>query len=142
MSDQFEPVAQPQLDAAPPTNNRILVILAVLSVVGGIAGALFVSVRFGAAVLFGGGLAFVNYFWLKRSLKQVFDSAESGDTPRFTVFRFLMRYLILGSVVALVYITGLIPITGLIFGIAGFGFAVLIEGFIRIFSSIFSGKEL
>jgi hypothetical protein len=37
-------------------------------------------------------------------------------------------------VVALIYATGVVPIVALILGLAGFGFAVVIDGMIRIVS--------
>lgn len=110
-------------------------ILAVLSVGGSIAGAALVSVRFGLGLLVGCVLAFVNYYWMQRSLKKIFSTAAEGEKPRFLGAGYFVRYLAFGCVVAFFYVTDLLPISGLLVGMAGFGFAVLIEGFIRIFNS-------
>ena len=92
--------------------------------------------------MLGSALAFVNYFWLKRSLKTIFDTAAEGQKPRMLAAGYFAEYAVLGLVVAAVYIGNLVPIVALILGLAGFGFAVVLEGFIRIFSGIFSDKEI
>jgi hypothetical protein len=49
--------------------------------------------------------------------------------------RYFLRYIVLGIVVAVIYITGLVPIVALILGLAGFGFAVVVDGVIRMVST-------
>lgn len=135
MSDNLEPADNgPQL-TTPPRNERILVILAVLSIGGSIAGAVAVSARFGFAVLVGCVFAFVNYYWMQHSLKKIFSEAREGEKPRFLGAGYFIRYLVLGTVVAFIYTLDLLPISGLLFGMAGFGFAILVEGFLRVIES-------
>lgn len=133
MSDDFEPVAQPQGNTTPPTNSRIIAIMAVLGVLGTIAGFIFSGIPFGIGVLVGVTLAFVNYFWLQHSLKKIFAAADSGEKPRMLAGRYFLRYVILGIVVAVIYVSGWMPIAAVILGMAGIGFAVVVEGIIRIF---------
>lgn len=132
MSDDHEPVDRSQRLTKPPRNERILVILAVLGVGGSIAGAAAVSARFGLAVLIGCVLAFVNYYWMRHSLKKIFNSAAEGERPRFVGAGYFIRYVVLGCVVAFIYTLDLLPISGILVGMAGFGFAVLVEGFLRV----------
>jgi ATP synthase I subunit len=134
MSDDFEPVAQPQDSNTPPTNRRIIAIMAILGVLGTIAGFILASVAFGIGVLVGVTLAFVNYFWLQHSLKKIFAAADSGERPRMLAGRYFLRYLILGAIVAIIYASGAIPIAAVILGMAGIGFAVVVEAVIRILS--------
>jgi hypothetical protein len=135
VSEDQDPVDEDQQLTTPPRNERILVILAVLSVGGSIAGAASVSARFGLSLLFGCVLAFVNYYWLQRSLKKIFSSAVDGGKPSFLGAGYFIRYLVLGCVIAFFYATELLPISGILVGMAGFGFAVLIEGFLRVFKN-------
>ncbi len=132
MSDDHEPVDGSQRLTKPPRNERILVILAVLGVGGSIAGAAAVSARFGLAVLIGCVLAFVNYYWMQHSLKKIFSSAAEGKKPRFLGAGYFIRYVVLGCVVAFIYTLDLLPISGILVGMAGFGFAVLVEGFLKV----------
>ena len=142
MSDELEPYDNEKLNLRPPSNRRILWIMGVVGIVGAIAGAAYISAGFAAGVLIGTAFAFINYIWLQRSLKTIFAAAASGEKPRMLVGKYFLRYLVLGLVIAVIYAVGWVPIAALILGMAGFGFATVIEGFIRIFSSVFSGKEI
>ena len=133
MSEDLDPAGDDQQLTTPPRNERLLVILAVLSIGGSIAGAAAVSARFGLAVLIGCVLAFVNYYWMQRSLKKVFGEVREGEKPRFLGAGYFIRYLVLGCVVAFFYVSDLLPISGILIGMAGFGFAVLVEGILRVF---------
>jgi hypothetical protein len=132
MSEDIEPTAEAAEIIRPPSHERILWIMAILGIGGGIAGFAFKSFGFGLGVLIGTALAFVNYYWLKSSLRKIFSAAESGERPKMLAGKYFLRYIVLAAVVALIYITGLVPIVALILGLAGFGFAVVIEGLIRI----------
>ncbi len=143
MGDDLEQTGSgPRSAATSISHGRILVIMAFLGVLGCIIGAAFVSIGFGLGVFVGSVLAFVNYFWLKTSLKQIFELAtETGERPRLLGLKYFARYLVLGVIVAAIYVTGAISITGVILGLAGFGFAVVLEGLIRIFAGGTDGKE-
>ena len=135
MSDDRDPVDTDQQLTTTPRNERILVILAILSVGGSIAGAALVSARFGLSLLVGCVLAFVNYYWMQRSLKKIFSKAVEGNRPSFLGAGYFIRYLVLGCVIAFFYVSQLLPVAGILIGMAGFGFAVLIEGFLRVFNN-------
>ena len=135
MSEDRDPVDTDQQLTTTPRNERILVILAVLSVGGSIAGAALVSARFGLSLLVGCVLAFVNYYWMQRSLKKIFSKAAEGNKPTFLGAGYFIRYLVLGCVVAFFYVSQLLSVAGILIGMAGFGFAVLIEGFLRVFNT-------
>lgn len=134
MSDETEPIA-PEQTVKPLSHGRILKIMGVIGFVGSVLGALLVSVPFGAGVLIGSLLAFVNYYWLKYSLKKVFDlAAETGERPRLLGLKYFGRYLLLGMLVAILYATDAVSIIGLILGMGSFGFAVVFEGIFNIIS--------
>ncbi len=143
MSDEIEPVVPVEQAIVPISHVRILVIMAVIGLVGSVAGATFISVSFGAGVFIGSVLAFINYYWLKVSLKKMFDlAAETGERPRLLALKYFARYLVLGSIVAVLYATGIVSAVGVILGMGIFGFAVVVEGILRIFSNPVSGKEI
>jgi hypothetical protein len=134
MSDDTEPSAPANETIKPLSHGRILKLMAAIGLAGGIIGGIFVSPSFGAGVLVGSLLAFVNYYWLKRSLKNVFAlAAETGERPRFLGLKYIGRYLVLAAVVAVLYATNAVSIVGLILGMGSFGFAVVFEGLFNIF---------
>ena len=138
MSDDREPVEIKPQTVSPLSHQRILVIMAVLGLLGSIAGFVLLSARFGFGVLIGSILAFVNYYWLKSSLKGIFDKAAYGDKPRFRATHYILRYFVFGIVLAVVYLTETVPVVAVILGLAGFGFAVVVEGIIRIILGFWS----
>ena len=126
MSGKSEPVA-------PPTHGRILLIMAILGIIGSVVGAIFHSLEFGIGILIGTALAFVNYYWLQYSLKKVFANAEEGHKPRLSVLRYVTRYLAIAAVIAVIFVTGVLPVIAVILGLCAFAFAVVVDGIIRIF---------
>lgn len=135
MNDEREPVGESQQLTTPLQHSRILVILAVLGILGTVAGIAFHSTRFGLGILVGSALAFANYYWLKRSLKSIFAAAADGEKPRMLAGSYFLRYIILGLVIAIIYAGDLLPIVPVILGMGGFGFAVIVEAFLRIVSA-------
>lgn len=141
MSEEEKPIQTVEQSVQPITHRRILTILAVCAVVGTIIGFVFHSALFGLGFLIGGILSFINYYWLKISLKKVFDSAEADEKPRVSATKYMLRYVVFGGLLVLIYLTKLIPMTAVILGLTSFAFAILIEAFIRIFSSFFNKKD-
>ena len=115
------------------SHNRLLIEMAILVALGAVAGSIFSGVRFGLGVLFGGGLAFLNYFWLKRSTAAIFEKAVSGDGAKFVSLRFISRYVAIGLVILAVHFSGAMPAVAVILGLAAFAFAVVFDGLLRIF---------
>lgn len=134
MSEEIEPTAEAAETITPLSHERLLWIMAILGVGGAIAGFVFSSLDFGLGILIGTALAFLNYYWLKSSLRKIFEAAESGERPRMLAGKYFLRYVVLAIVVAVFYITDAVPIVALVLGLGAFGFAVVLEGMIRMFS--------
>lgn len=133
------------VESAPPviSHRRILTMMAAVAIFGSATGFVFVSAPFGWGVLLGGILSLANYYWLKISLKKLFDAALAhGEKPRFLAIRYFSRYLTLGIILTIIFLTHAIPVVAVILGLASFALAIVIEGFFRVFSSFFNKKEL
>jgi hypothetical protein len=122
---------------APVTSNIshrwLLIEMAALIAIGSIAGFIFGGLRFGFGVLFGGALAFLNYYWLKRSTAAIFDNAVSGVNAVFVSLRFFLRYIAVGVVILAVHFSGAMPAVAVIAGLSAFATAVVVDGLISIF---------
>jgi hypothetical protein len=122
---------------APVTSNishrRLLIEMAALIAVGSIAGFVFGGLRFGFGVLFGGALAFLNYYWLKRSTAAIFEKAASGVNAAFVSLRFILRYIAVGAVILAVHFSGAMSAVAVIAGLSAFAIAVVVDGLISIF---------
>lgn len=141
MSEETEPVATEQT-VAEMSHRRILILMAVLVVLGSLAGFAMISGRFGLGILTGGLLAFASYYWLKRSLKVIFEKAKEGGKPRLFAFSYIARYLVFGFVVGMIYLSQAIPIAAVIAGLGSFAIAVVIEGILRIYTSFFNKRDI
>ena len=142
MSDNSDSVTAEQ-SIPPISNRRILWMMGLVAAAAGLAGFVFVSRQFGLGVILGGVLSFINYYWLKVSLKRLFDNAVAhGAKPRFLAVRYFARYLTLGAILTVVFLTETIPVVAVIAGLSSFALAIVIEGFVRIFSTFFKSKEL
>ena len=144
MSEDSDNVVIEQTTPPPPiSHRRILWTMGLVSLFGALAGLIFISWQFALGVLFGGVLSLVNYYWLKVSLKRIFDKAIAhGDKPQFLAVRYFMRYLTLGAILVIVFLTETIPVVAVILGLASFALAIVIEGLIRLFSTFFTSREL
>lgn len=142
MSEETDNGATERETPTPISNRRILRLMAAVVILGGLASFIFVSRLFGLGFFIGGVLAFVNYFWLKSSLKKMFVETTDGEyKPHYSAARYLLRYLTLAVVLLVIFLTKTVPVGAVILGLASFAFAVMIEAFIRIFSSFFKEKE-
>ncbi len=114
--------------------SRVLVEMAVIAAIGSLIGFLFFGVKAGFGVLVGGGLAFANYYWQKQSLKAVFDRAVRGEKTPFLALKYAGRYLVIGGVLFLIFLTDVVSIVAVVFGLAIFAIAVMVEGIRSLFS--------
>lgn len=124
------------------SHNRIFVLMGVITVLISIYGFLYLSWSFGVGVILGGIGSFINYFWLKHSISEVFQQAEEGESPRFSATTSILRYFIFALILLVVYLTEIIPLIAVVLGLASFAFAIVIEGFIRIFESLNNNRKL
>ena len=116
------------------STRGILGVMAVVVVAGALLGFAFQGTRFGVGVLFGGLMAFVNYLWLERSTRAIFDNAAVGSTGWLSA-KYFLRYVAIGAVLLGIYLTAVLPVTAVIAGLAAFAVAVVIHGLKDIFKS-------
>lgn len=141
MSEESGPEVNNE-SAAPLSLERILILMAVIVVLGSVGAALTAGFGFALGLLVGGAVSFANYFWLKRSLSEIFERIiRDGEKPRFFSGAYVFRYLALGAVIAFVLLTDAVPFTAFVLGLASLAFAVMIEGFIQVFTIVFFRRE-
>jgi hypothetical protein len=117
--------------------SRVLIEMAVIAAIGSLIGFLLFSAKAGFGVLVGGALAFANYYWQKRLLKHLFDRAVHGQKTSFLGLRYGLRYVVIGGVLLLVYLSDAVSIVGVVFGLASFALAVMVEAVRSLFISSF-----
>lgn len=118
----------------PLSHRSILVVMALVVIAGTILGFALQGTRFGVGILFGGVLAFANYIWLDRSTRAIFDSSAVNSTG-WLAAKYILRYVAIGAVLLLIYLTGVVPVTAVVAGLGAFALAVVIQGLRNIFKS-------
>jgi ATP synthase I chain len=137
MGDEHDGLTRKDGGLAVISHRAILAKMAVVIAVGMIAGFAFVSAKTGWGVFVGGILALVNYLWQRNSLKAVFERAFEGKKSPFLALRYILRYVVLGGILMLIYLSETVSIIAVIFGLSSFAIAVVVEGF----SNIILGKQ-
>ena len=147
MSGNSEPSAVEPQTIAPLSHRRILRTMAIVVLIGAGLSFAFISWQFGLGFIIGGSLAFLNYYWLKRSLKRIFEGVAAaaatggGATSRFLSVNYFLRYLGVGAVIYIVYLTQAVSMVAVLLGLCVFAVAIVIEGLLRILSSISKREE-
>ena len=143
MSEPADNAATTPPETISISHRRILWTLGAVTIILAIAGIWLDSWEFGLGVVVGGVLAIVNYYWLKVSLKRVFvQIAEGGERPQFLAIRYFGRYLTLGAVLLIIFLTKSVPVLAVVLGLASFALAIVVEGLILIFASFFKSEKL
>lgn len=137
MSEDSEQTTREPQNVKELSHRRILAAMTATVVLGTLISFIFASANFGFGFLIGGILSLINYYWLERSLRVIFENAVSGEKPRFLATKYFARYAAFGFVLTFVYLTKLVPIVAVLSGLASFAFAIMIEAAIRLFSAFF-----
>ena len=141
MSEDSEQVTVEQTETVQTlSHGRILTLMAFAALLTATAGFIYGGGAFGVGVLIGGALSLINYYWLKRSLKTIFEAAVVGEKVHFLAGRYILRYVTFGAVLTVVYLTKAVPVAAVLLGLASFALAIIFEAFIRLFKS-FSNKQ-
>lgn len=131
MQEDLDPLT---IDAVRETNRGILIMmLLALAAISG-AGFVFGGASFGAGVLLGGGLAFVNYYWLDRSTRGALTDNAMASMSILTL-KYVLRYVIIGALLLLVFWSDVLPVAAVIAGLAIFAVAVAAQGIRSIFTN-------
>ena len=131
MGEDLDPLT---IDSQPMSHRGILLVMAVLVIVGSLAGLAFAGTRAGVGVLVGGILAFANYFWLERSTRAIFQTDAMASTGILAA-KYILRYVAIALVLLAIYLTGILPLAAVIAGLGAFALAVVVHGLRSIFTS-------
>lgn len=135
MGETSEPLTTGMGSVREMSHKRILLLMTGISAAVMIAGFAAAGPKFGAGVIIGAMLAFVNYFWQRNTTRAIIELAVSGgEKPALPAARYIIRYLMLGAVLWFFYATSAVSVAAVILGLATFAFAIVLEGLIGIFS--------
>lgn len=123
-----------------PLQSRIEItnwaILAVLVLFSGI----FMARNFTLGILVGGLISIVNFHWLYRDLKKVFQQLTDGS-KKTIMFKYYIRFIVTGIVLFLVITRTDASVIGLVIGLSLVVINILLNTVINLITSKKSARE-
>jgi ATP synthase I subunit len=120
---------------------RIFRSMAVAVAVAVVVCAVVAPWRVSLGVLLGGGLSLLNYRWLHGSVAALLNVQVAGAKPRMSVWKHLLRYLVVGGVVFVAYQLHIISLPATIAGLCSFVVALFVEAFRQFYFAIIRREE-
>lgn len=96
----------------------------------------FAPWRVTSGLLLGGALSLFNYHWLRVSTVALVKAAAMSGHPGSTVWRYVFRYFVVGSVIFAAYQLKLISVPATIIGLCSYVIAVFAEAFRQFYFAI------
>lgn len=127
--------ANGRLEARILRNMALAVTLAV------IASLPFAPWRITTGLLVGGILSLLNHHWLSNSTAAAFSVAVHGAKPKLKLAQYILRYLIIATVVFLAYQLNLVSLGATIAGLCSFVVALFVEALREFYFAILHREE-
>lgn len=103
---------------------------------------LFASWQVIIGLVIGGLLSLLNHHWLQTSISAAFGVLLKGDRPRWTLSKYIFRYLVVGAVAFAAYQVGIASLPAIIVGLSTFVVALLIEALREFYFAIIRREEI
>ena len=123
-------------------NLRIFRTMATATGLSVAVSALFGPWRFTTGLLVGGLLALFNHRWLKNSAAAAIQLSTAGGAPRLRLAQFLLRYLVMATVVFATVTLDLVSLPAVLAGLGTFVVAMLVEAFREFYFAIIEREEI
>ncbi|MEP6742713.1 MAG: ATP synthase subunit I [bacterium] len=124
------------------TNRRIFRSMTVVVIVAVCASLPFASWRVSTGLLLGGLLSLVNHYWLTSSTTAAFSVLVDGQKPRLSLVQYVLRYVLIGSVIFIAYKFRIASVPALVAGLCSFVFALFVEAFREFYFAIIHREEI
>ena len=104
-------------------------------------GALFAPWRVTTGLLLGGVLALFNHQWLRASVATMFGETLAGARPKLSVARYVLRYVVVATVVFVAHKLNLVSLGATLAGMCAFVVAALVEGLRQLYIAVADREE-
>ncbi len=129
-----EQASSPSLVRALQFESRIAYLTLILGAAAALATAYFHGWRWGAGILTGAILSWLNFRWLKQGMDALAAASVAQSTrgkakvPLGIYFRAAFRYLLIGSAVYVIFRVLHVPVLSMIIGLCALGAAAFATG--------------
>jgi len=107
-----------------------------------IASLPFAHWRVSTGLLVGGLLSLFNHHWLSSSTAAALSVVAHGAKPQLKLSRYVLRYLVIGAVVFILYKLNLVSLAATIGGLCSFVIALFVEAFREFYLAIIHREEI
>lgn len=121
--------------------GRVFRTMAVAVALAVIASLPFAQWRITMGLLVGGLLSLLNHHWLSSSTTAAFSVIAHGTRPRLKLTKYILRYLVIATVVFLAYKFNIVSLTATIAGLCSFVVALFVEAFREFYFAIIHREE-
>ena len=106
-----------------------------------IVAAVIAPWRIASGLLLGGILAVLSHSWLKSSATAAINLSIGSEQPGLKPIQFLLRYLVIASVVIIASQLKIVSVPAVLFGLSTFVVALLIEALREFYIAIIRREE-
>ena len=122
--------------------RRIFNVMAVAVTIAAIVSLPFAPWRITTGLLLGGALSLLNHYWLRSSTASAFSVIAHGAKPKLSIVTYILRYLIITSVVFLAYKLNLVSLAATIAGLCSFVVALFAEAVREFYFVVIHREEI
>jgi hypothetical protein len=122
--------------------GRIFRTMALATAVAAIASVPFAHWRITTGLLLGGVLSLLNHHWLSSSTSAAFSVLVHGAKPRLSLVQYILRYLVVTTVVLVAYKLNIVSLTATIVGLCSFVVALFGEALRELYFAIIHREEI
>ena len=108
-------------------NQRIFRVMVAATVISAAISAFVGPWRVTTGLLLGGLLALFSHRWLKTSAAAAINLSIGGGGRQLSMAQFVLRYVVVGSVVFAAYQLNIVSLAAVLFGLTSFVVALLVE---------------
>lgn len=122
--------------------GRIVRTMAIAVALAVIASLPFAHWRVTTGLLLGGLLSFLNHHWLSSSTAAAFGVLAHGARPRLKLAQYILRYLVVATVVFVAYKLNVVSLTATLVGLCSFVVALFVEALREFYFAFIRGEEI
>ena len=122
--------------------ERVFRTMAFATAFAAIASMLFAPWRVTTGLLLGGALSLLNHHWLSSSIAAAFSVLVHGARPRLSLVQYILRYLVVATVVFAAYKLNTVSLTATLVGLSSFVVALFVEAFREFYFAFIHREEI
>jgi hypothetical protein len=122
-------------------HSRIFRSMMAATAMATIVAAVIAPWRIASGLLLGGILAVLSHSWLKSSATAAINLSIGSEQPGLKPIQFLLRYLVIASVVIIASQLKIVSVPAVLFGLSTFVVALLIEALREFYIAIIRREE-